>query len=106
MTFQYLLREVQPEEYRSLKKDEKRFVEETMKGFNDHWRPKTRNVQVGFKYNSDRDAVGIFLQRKGGEQLVLDPEGLTEAENAVVGSLYNKLQERLARLRIPKEKWE
>ena len=106
MGYEYLLRGVQLKEYEALKGDRSRLIDETMQGFNDVWRPKTKNIRATFKYNPGREAVGIFLQNHRQEQLVLDSEGLTKAQDAVVGSLYGRLKERLDRLRIPHENWE
>ena len=43
---------------------------------------------------------------KGGEeQLVIDSQGLTREEDAVVRVMYEDLESRLTKLRLPREKW-
>jgi len=97
----YLLREVKPEEFRGLKRQEKDIVSSVIEGFNDEWKPKVQGINPAIKYNPSRSAIGIYL----GEQLVIDNEDLTETERVVVQSLYSTLEKRLDRLRLPNEQW-
>ncbi|MFA5020119.1 MAG: hypothetical protein WC533_03400 [Candidatus Pacearchaeota archaeon] len=101
----YLLRQVKPEEFVELKKQEANLFFSVMDGFNDVWKPRVRGIITTFKYNPKRNAVGIYVERNGQPQLVVERQGLSEPEEAVVGSLYLALEQRLDRLRLPKEEW-
>jgi hypothetical protein len=84
-----------------LKRQEKDIVSSVIDSFNDEWKPKVQGINPTLKYNPSRGAIGIYL----GEQLVIDNEDLSEAERAVVQSLYSTLEKRLDRLRLPNEEW-
>ncbi len=101
----YLLRQVKPEEFAELKRQEADLVSSVMDGFNDVWKPKVKGIKTTFKYNPQRNVVGIYVERNGQQQLVVERQGLSEPEEAVVGSLYQALEQRLDRLRLPKEEW-
>ncbi|MFH1506563.1 MAG: hypothetical protein ABIE94_06275 [archaeon] len=100
----YLLRNVSPAEFEALKREEADIVSAVIDGFNEVWRPRVQGITTTFRYNTSRDIVGIFLEREG-QQLIVEGEGLSEAEKHVVGSLYTALENRLDRLRLPKERW-
>ena len=101
----YLVREVKREEYQELKKQKEKIINSVMNGFNDHWKPKVKGIKTTFKYNSSRSMIGIYVIREGQQQLVVERQGLNEAEDAVVGSLYRILEQELDRIRLPKEEW-
>jgi len=105
MNITYLLRGVKPEEYQELKNLEGDIVGSVMEGFNNVWKPKVQGVKTTFRYNPQRNAIGIYVERNGQQQLVVERQGLSEPEEAVVGSLYQTLEQRLDRLRLLKEKW-
>ena len=114
MDAQYLLRGVGEDEYRALKKDEEAIVKELMGEFNEHWRPQVKDIEVTFRYNTNRRSIGIWYQipdpknenAPSGWYLVLDPEDAPKNVDVVVGSLYRKLQQRLDKLKMFSEKWE
>lgn len=56
-------------------------------------------------YNPQRNTIGIFLETGGQQKLIVEREELSEEENAVAGSLYRTLEQKLDRLRLPKENW-
>lgn len=101
----YLIRGVKPEEFAELKRQETDLVGSVMEEFNDVWKPKVQGVKTTFRYNPPRKAIGIYVERDGQQQLVVERQGLSEPEEAVVGSLYQTLEKRLDRLRLPKESW-
>jgi len=101
----YLLRQVKPEEFAELKKQEADLVSSVMDGFNDVWKPKVKGIKTTFKYNPQRSVIGIYVERNGQPQLVVERQNLSESEEAVVGSLYSALEQRLDRLRLPQEEW-
>ena len=101
----YLLREVEPEEFVELKRQEADLVKSGINSLNDHWKPKVQGIKITFRYNTQRKFVGIYVERNGQSQLVVERKGLSESEGAIVGSLYQTLEERLDRLRLPKEEW-
>jgi len=101
----YLLRGVKPEEFAELKRQEADLVSSVMEGFNDVWKPKVQGVKTTFRYNPQRNAIGIYVERDGQQQLVVERQRLSEPEEAVVGSLYQTLEQRLDRLRLPNEDW-
>src|SRR3989344_2975125 len=101
----YLLRQVKPEEFAELKRQEADLVSSVMDGFNDVWKPKVKGIKTTFKYNSQRKVVGIYVERNEQPQLIVERQGLSEPEEAVVGSLYQALEQRLDRLRLPQEEW-
>ena len=49
--------------------------------------------------------IGIYLDKEGQQQLIAEGTDLSDAEEAVVRSLYLNLEKRLDRLRLPKEEW-
>ncbi len=101
----YLLREVKPEEFQELENRQADIISDVMDEFNDHWKPKVKDVRVSFKYNPQRNLVGIYINRNGQEGLIVERRSLTDEEEAVVGSLYGALEKNLDRLRLPKEEW-
>lgn len=101
----YLLGGVAPEEFTALKNQESKLVASVMEGFNDSWKPRIQGIKIAFKYNPKRNIIGIYVERQGQQTLVIGDEGLNEAESAVVRTLYSTLEVKLARLRLPKEKW-
>lgn len=101
----YLLRGVKPEEFAELKRQEADLIGSVMEEFNDVWKPRVQGVKTTFRYNPQRNAIGIYLERNGQQQLVVERHGLNEPEEAVVGSLYQTLKQRLDRLLLPKENW-
>jgi len=106
MNFQnYLLTGVRPSEFEELKSQEQDIVSGVMEGFNDVWKPKVQGIKTSFKYNPSRSTIGIYIERNGQPQLVVEGQGLNKAEDAVVGSLYLRLERQLDRIRLPKEKW-
>ncbi len=102
---EYLLKGVQHAEYNALKAAETDIVSAVMNGFNDTWIPKVAGVKVTFRYNLERNSIGIFVGANGHQRLVLDNEGLDESEAVVVASLYQNLEQRLDRIKLPKESW-
>jgi len=58
-------------------------------------------------YNPSRSAIGIFIEKGGKRQLVIErtKNGLSKEENAVVDSLNSRLEERLEKMRLPNEEW-
>jgi hypothetical protein len=101
----YVLRGVEPLEYRQIKERESELVDLTFEGFNDHWKPRVQDIEVLLKYNPQRRAVGIFLDKDGQKQLVIGRQGLNEEENVFVGSLYGTLERELDTIRLPNEEW-
>jgi len=101
----YLLLEVKPEEFAELKRQEAGLIDSVMNGFNDRWNQKVKGVKTTFRYNLQRNAIGIYIERDGKKQLIVERQGLSESEEAVVRMLYETLEQKLNRLRLPKEDW-
>jgi len=101
----YLLLGVKPEEFAELKKQEKDLVNLVTGEFNESWKSKVKGIKVTFKYNPSRNAIGIYVERDEKQQLVVERKDLSGTENAIVYSLYSTLEERLYKLRLPKEEW-
>jgi hypothetical protein len=100
-----LLGNVQWEEYVLLQREREYLISLAFTGFNSFWKPKVEGIKPTFRYNLERHTIGIFLEKDGKEQLIIGKEGLSDAEDAVVNSLYMTLEQRLAKIRLPKETW-
>ena len=105
MSEDYVLRGVNYKEYIHLKNEESKFAERAFGGLNNQYRPLVEDLGILIKYNTYRNAVGIFLQRNGKQHLALETKGLSPEENALVESLYNSLERSLEKLRLPDERW-
>jgi hypothetical protein len=101
----YLIAGVFLPHYESLKKQEPEIISHVMNAFNDNWQEKNKGIRPTFKYNEKRLMIGIYLMKGGEEQLVIDSQGLTREEDAVVRVMYEDLESRLTKLRLPREKW-
>ena len=102
MKHQYVLYDVKPDEYSLLKEKESKIIKEIKENFNDVWRPRVKDVNVSFKYNSSKNNVGIFIDDK----LILNSDGLDDKVDAVVGNLYHNLSDKLDELRLISGTWE
>ena len=101
----YLIKGVQSEEYASLKSLEREIVASVMNGFNDVWKPRVQDINATFLYNPERNYIGIFIDRDTDIVLAGGIVSINEEEDAVAGSLYDKLEERLTQLRLLNERW-
>ncbi len=103
----YLLRGVKPEEFAELKRQEVDLVNSVMEGFNETWKLRVQGIKATFKYNPLRNVIGIYVERQGQQQLVVEGRGLrlSVEEDVVVGSLYQRIEQKLDRLRLLKEEW-
>jgi len=105
MVYEYMLPHVTREEFTTLKNREEDLVSSVMEGFNDSWKLKVKDIKATFRYNLQRDLVGIYIGEGKEQRLVVESRELNEAEKAVVISLYSTLEQRLDTLRISKERW-
>ncbi len=103
----YLLRKVGLEEYKTLKEKEQDIINSVHLNFNDLWLPKVQKIKATFKYNPSREAIGIFIEREGNLQLIIERfnNGLSEEEKAVIYGLNRELERRLEKMRLPNEEW-
>lgn len=100
----YLLKGVKPQEFVKLKRQETDLVGSVIEGFNDDWKQKVQGVKTTLRYNIQRNAIGIYVERDGQQKLVVERQGLNEPEEALVRSLYQTLEQRLDGLRLPQRK--
>jgi len=105
MPFDYLIKGVEPEEYRILEKKKTKIIGSTMQGFNEAWQKRVRDIKISFTYNKKEKAIGITLDKNGTDFLALEKEVLSTKENAVVVSLYDDLEKELKNIRIRKGFW-
>jgi hypothetical protein len=102
---EYIMKNVTPTEFMTLKTEETAIVAYVRDGFNDVWKPKLQDIDVSFKYNKDKSFIGIFVNRGEKQQLALESRELSENENIVVSNLYKAMEERLSKIREMPGNW-
>jgi len=102
--YDFLIENVHPKEFTEIKSQESKLVEKAKTSFNVTWQPKVKEINVTFKYNLNRNMIGIYLEKDGRYQLA-DSESLNEAEEALADSLYTELETELSKSRLPNERW-
>jgi len=101
----YLIRNVKPNEFTDLKKQEADLVAIAKKATNEAWEQKVGRMKVYFRYNPSREMIGIYIGGNEKQRLAIGKRELTEEENVVVNHLYELLVNNLDTLRLPKEQW-
>ncbi|MFA5856877.1 MAG: hypothetical protein WC867_05940 [Candidatus Pacearchaeota archaeon] len=100
----YLLRDVQPDEYMELKANSKGILLDVVESFDDNIIPKIIGYEnsLTIRYNSKRSMVGIFE----GEKLFIDHSDLKDKyEELVVQTFHKTLEKRLERIRMLNDDW-
>ena len=101
----YLLINVMPEEFKQLKEQESDLVSKVKDKYNGAHKSEVKDLDATIKYNPKINFVGIFIKRGENQHLVIEKKELSEAEDSFVFKLYECLESRLKRIRLPKEKW-
>ncbi|MEK6820543.1 MAG: hypothetical protein AABX71_02420, partial [Nanoarchaeota archaeon] len=96
--YPFVIRSVHPEEYDALKADAD--LSKLIAGT-----AKEDGVQLSFKYNLFRKAIGLFIKKADEERLVLDDEGLSDLEKRLMRLFRTAISSRLDKIRIPHEPW-
>jgi hypothetical protein len=100
-----LIPDVSPRQYDKLSNQRAEIISEAMSKFNDVWRKKVKGIKSDFKYNNERDIVGIYIGDTDKTNLVIMDSDLTVEQSAVAYNLKSVLEEKLFFIKLHEEKW-